>query len=155
MTTRTTRLSWARFPHYPQAVHPIAWLDLAHPQWGALHRPQGTTLAFGNGRSYGDSCLAQSGHVLEMCGLDRIIDADWERGMIHAEPGITLEQILEVAIPRGWILPVMPGTKLRRFFRYFSSGARTTGASAIGNDRISDRLGVVEAYFLSSVDHRY
>ena len=71
----------------------------------------GTTLAFGNGRSYGDSCLAQSGHVLEMRGLDRIIHADWEHGIVHAEPGITLEQILEVAIARGWILPVMPGTK--------------------------------------------
>jgi FAD/FMN-containing dehydrogenase len=111
LTTQTTRLSWGHFPYHPQAVHSIAWLDLAHPQWRALRSMLGTTLAFGNGRSYGDSCLAQSGHVLEMSGLDRIIHADWEHGIILAEPGITLEKILEVAIPRGWILPVMPGTK--------------------------------------------
>jgi FAD/FMN-containing dehydrogenase len=107
----TTRLSWGRFPNHPQTAHSVAWSDLVHPQWSALRSMQGTTLAFGNGRSYGDSCLAQSGHVLEMSHLDRIIDADWEHGIIHAESGITLEQILELAIPRGWILPVMPGTQ--------------------------------------------
>jgi FAD/FMN-containing dehydrogenase len=106
-----TRLSWGRFPNHPQAVHSVTWLDLAPAQWRALRSMQGTTLAFGNGRSYGDSCLAQSGHVLGMSRLDRFIDADWEHGIVHAEPGITLEQILELAIPRGWILPVMPGTK--------------------------------------------
>jgi FAD/FMN-containing dehydrogenase len=111
MTSLTTRLSWGRFPDYPQAAHPVAWLDLAHEQWNALRSMQGTTLAFGGGRSYGDNCLAQSGHVLDMSGLNRIICADWEHGILHAEPGITLEQILELAIPRGWILPVMPGTK--------------------------------------------
>lgn len=96
---------------YPQAVHPVAWRDLPHEQWNTLRSMQGTTLAFGSGRSYDDSCLAQSGHVLGMGGLDRIICADWKHGILHAEPGITLEQTLELAIPRGWILPVMPGTK--------------------------------------------
>jgi hypothetical protein len=38
----------------PQAVHSVAWLDLAHPQRSALRSMQSTTLAFGNGRSYGD-----------------------------------------------------------------------------------------------------
>jgi FAD/FMN-containing dehydrogenase len=43
--------------------------------------------------------------------MDRLICANWETGVLRAEPGITLEQILEVAIPRGWMLPVTPGTK--------------------------------------------
>jgi FAD/FMN-containing dehydrogenase len=46
-----------------------------------------------------------------MLPLDRIISVDWETGVLRAEPGITLEQILQVAIPRGWMLPVTPGTK--------------------------------------------
>lgn len=74
-------------------------------------RETGTTLAFGNGRSYGDSCLATSGHVIYTRPLDRLIAADWERGVLRAEAGTTLEQVLEVAIPRGWMLPVTPGTK--------------------------------------------
>ena len=47
----------------------------------------GSTLPHGNGRSYGDSCLADSGHVLHMRGLDRVIEADWESGRIVVEAG--------------------------------------------------------------------
>jgi FAD/FMN-containing dehydrogenase len=72
---------------------------------------QGSTLAFGNGRSYGDLCQAASGHVLDMRGLDRFIAADWEKGVVTAEAGVTLGQILDLALPRGWFLPVTPGTK--------------------------------------------
>jgi FAD/FMN-containing dehydrogenase len=70
-----------------------------------------TTLAFGNGRSYGDVCLASSNHVVRRLALDRIIATDWEHGIVRAEPGITFEQILALAVSRGWMLPVTPGTK--------------------------------------------
>ncbi|CAB3776450.1 Decaprenylphosphoryl-beta-D-ribose oxidase [Paraburkholderia caffeinitolerans] len=79
--------------------------------WREAIETHGNTLAFGNGRSYGDSCLAASNHVLRTLPLDRLIAADWTTGVLRAEPGVTLEQILEVAIPRGWMLPVTPGTK--------------------------------------------
>ncbi|MEG3191455.1 FAD-binding oxidoreductase [Lysobacter sp. D1-1-M9] len=72
---------------------------------------QGTTLPYGAGLSYGDSCLAASDHVLHMRPLDRFISADWSAGVLVAEAGVTLEDILSVAIPRGWFLPVTPGTK--------------------------------------------
>ena len=89
----------------------MAWRDVAERNWREVQHAHGTTLAFGNGRSYGDSCLAASGHVVQTLPLDRMITADWNSGVLRAEPGITLEQILEVAIPRGWMLPVTPGTK--------------------------------------------
>jgi FAD/FMN-containing dehydrogenase len=104
-------LSWGRYPNFPQEPHPIPWRDMAARNWHRVHAEHGTTLAFGNGRSYGDSCLAASGHVVQTLPLDRIIEADWATGVLRAEPGITLEQILQVAIPRGWMLPVTPGTK--------------------------------------------
>lgn len=106
-----TLLSWGRYPNAPQESHPVAWRDLAERNWREVQHAQGTTLAFGNGRSYGDSCLAASGHVMQTLPLDRLITADWNSGVLRAEPGNTLEQILEVAIPRGWMLPVTPGTK--------------------------------------------
>jgi FAD/FMN-containing dehydrogenase len=106
-----TLLSWGRYPNAPQEAHPVAWRDLAEHNWHEVQHAHGTTLAFGNGRSYGDSCLAASGHVMQTLPLDRLITADWSSGVLRAEPGITLEQILEVAIPRGWMLPVTPGTK--------------------------------------------
>jgi FAD/FMN-containing dehydrogenase len=71
----------------------------------------GSTLPYGNGRSYGDSCLATSGHLIHMRPLARFISADWQTGVVAAEAGITLAELLAIAIPRGWFLPVTPGTK--------------------------------------------
>jgi FAD/FMN-containing dehydrogenase len=107
----STVLSWGRYPNSPQEVHTVAWRDAARHAWHEALREHGTTLFFGNGRSYGDSCLAASGHVVRTLPLDRLIAADWQTGVLRAEPGVTLEQILNVAIPRGWMLPVTPGTK--------------------------------------------
>lgn len=68
-------------------------------------------LAYGCGRSYGDSCMAVSDHVLAMSGLNRILCADWSTGVIVAEAGLTLGELIRIALPRGWFLPVTPGTK--------------------------------------------
>ena len=43
--------------------------------------------------------------------LDRIISADWQRGVIRAEAGLSLDALLRLAVPKGWFLPVTPGTK--------------------------------------------
>ncbi|TKC91775.1 FAD-binding oxidoreductase [Trinickia terrae] len=107
----STVLSWGRYPYAPQKTHAVAWRDATHATWREAMREKGTTLAFGNGRSYGDSCLAASGQVIHIRPLDRLIAANWESGVLRAEAGATLEQVLEVAIPRGWMLPVTPGTK--------------------------------------------
>lgn len=71
----------------------------------------GATLAFGCGRSYGDSCLAESGHVLAMKGMDRVLAADWGTGVVMAQAGLTLAELIRVALPHGWFLTVTPGTK--------------------------------------------
>ncbi|AOJ02735.1 FAD-linked oxidase [Burkholderia mayonis] len=107
----STILSWGRYPLAPQEIHHVAWRDAVQRVWDDTTRQHGTTLPFGNGRSYGDSCLAASDHVVRTLPLDRLIAADWTAGVLRAESGVTLEQILEVAIPRGWMLPVTPGTK--------------------------------------------
>lgn len=103
--------SWGRYPAAAQTGHACHWRAELPAQLERLAGAHGTTLAFGNGRSYGDSCLAASDQVLCMGGLNRFIAADWERGVIGAEAGITLADILAIAIPRGWFLPVTPGTQ--------------------------------------------
>lgn len=107
----TTALSWGRYPYTPQEMHAVTWRDATQATWHEAMRGSGTTLAFGNGRSYGDSCLAASGQVVHTRSLDRMISADWQSGVLRAESGVTLEEVLEVALPRGWMLPVTPGTK--------------------------------------------
>ena len=103
--------SWGRYPSYPQTAKPCHWraeIRQALADMAALH---GTLLPFGNGRSYGDSCLAASDQVLHLRPLDRFIAANWETGLIRAEAGVTLDELLALAIPKGWFLPVTPGTQ--------------------------------------------
>lgn len=71
----------------------------------------GTTLAYGAGRSYGDVCLAASGRLIDTRPLDRFIKFDPENGTLTAEAGVRLRDILALIIPRGWFLPVVPGTQ--------------------------------------------
>jgi len=105
-------LSWGRYPHLPQTPHPINWPeDISRALKMIAISGQGAGLAFGCGRSYGDSCLAESGHVLAMQHMDRVISADWDNGVILAQAGMTLAELIRIALPKGWFLPVSPGTK--------------------------------------------
>lgn len=108
---KETLSSWGRYPNHPQIACRVDWLSEIPGALADSKNAFGTTLPFGNGRSYGDSCLAASDHVLSMRALDRIISADWAQGVVVVEPGITLGELLEVSIPRGWFLRVTPGTQ--------------------------------------------
>lgn len=111
MSAADSLLSWGRYPALPQVPMPCHWrAELPGLLRDARDR-HGGTLAYGAGRSYGDSCLAASDHVLHTQPLDRFLGADWSSGVLTAEAGVTLEAILALAIPRGWFLPVTPGTK--------------------------------------------
>ncbi|MFM2423054.1 MAG: hypothetical protein RL291_1584 [Pseudomonadota bacterium] len=68
-------------------------------------------LPYGNGRSYGDSCLNADGLLLDMRGLKRVLAFDVRDGILEAEAGLLLSDILEFIVPRGWFLPVTPGTR--------------------------------------------
>ena len=104
-------LPWGNYPPHPQHAHPAHWRDAVPELLSRMATRFGSLLPFGNGRSYGDSCLAASDQVLVLRPLNRLIAADWQRGTIRVEAGATLEEILRVAVPRGWFLPVTPGTK--------------------------------------------
>lgn len=109
--TAATLTSWGCYPPYAQTPHASHWRGDLSDDLSRLVRTHGNTLPFGIGRSYGDSCLAASDNVLHMRSLDRFISVDWQTGGIIAESGVTLEEILALAIPNGWFLPVTPGTK--------------------------------------------
>jgi len=69
-----------------------------------------SALPFGNGRSYGDSCLNSAGQLVDTKNLDRIISFDTELGVICVEPGVSFATLLKIVTPHGWFLPVSPGT---------------------------------------------
>src|SRR5690349_22267651 len=73
--------------------------------------PHQTVLPFGNGRSYGDSCLNTGATLLHTRSLDRFISFDAQTGVLCCEAGVLLDEILRFSMPKGWFAPVTPGTR--------------------------------------------
>lgn len=63
----------------------------------------------GLGRSYGDSSLSE--RVLCTRYLDHFQAFDEATGLLTCSAGVSLDDILQVFVPRGWFLPVTPGTR--------------------------------------------
>ena len=103
--TITTKISgWGNYPiQESQCLTPPTAASLC----AAVNR-DGSILARGMGRSYGDSANAEK--VLETSYCNHFIDFDELTGKFTAESGITLREILSVIVPKGWFLPVTPGT---------------------------------------------
>ena len=99
--------SWGRTPTAPPArVERLGWRHALPALDG-----EAPVLAYGRGRSYGDACLNGGGVVLDTAGLDRVVAFDAERGVLRAEAGVTLADVLALVVPHGWFLPVTPGTQ--------------------------------------------
>ena len=99
--------SWGRYPKAHHDVVPMFW---RHDDPFAL-APRRPVLAYGLGRSYGDSCLNDGGTLIATRRLDRFIGFDRRQGLLACEAGVSLGEILELVVPRGFFLPVVPGTK--------------------------------------------
>jgi FAD/FMN-containing dehydrogenase len=93
-----------------RAEHELRRLTSRHAAFPELPA-RCSVLPFGNGRSYGDSCLNLGGALLEMRALDRFIAFDRDAGVIVCEAGLLLDELLEVTVPAGWFVPVTPGTR--------------------------------------------
>lgn len=103
-------LSWGRYPkiaHY--RVHRPAWNDQV-PEVLRAAAP-GFLLPYGLGRSYGDSCLNAGRELIDCRRLNRILGFDESTGMVRCEGGVSLSDIIDVFLPKGWFLPVTPGTR--------------------------------------------
>lgn len=71
---------------------------------------QNEIIAFGNGRSYGDSAL--NNNIVNVRPHDYFISFDHTSGQLKIQSGVLLSEILSAFVPRGWFLKVTPGTKL-------------------------------------------
>jgi len=100
--------SWGRYPKStPTAVQSVNW---QHESIN-FDTPNQTYLPYAHGRSYGDSCLNNDGTLLNVSPLRRIIAFNQDTGIFRCEAGVTFADILQLIVPKGWFLPVTPGTK--------------------------------------------
>lgn len=105
MPTLITPISgWGRYP--------VQSCELERPERYADLRPDAASvIARGQGRSYGDAALNENRRVLLTERVNRLLEFDAEQGILRAEAGATLAEILDAVVPKGWFLPVTPGTK--------------------------------------------
>ncbi|MHB1676027.1 MAG: FAD-binding oxidoreductase [Sulfuriferula sp.] len=93
---------WGRFPiEMCESVRPERYQDLC-----ASAEQQ---IARGQGRSYGDAALAKRVILTER--VNRLLAFNVATGVLRAEAGATLAEVLAVIVPQGWFLPVTPGTQ--------------------------------------------
>lgn len=98
---------WGKYPAIDsEIVNPLSANDVLK---SISDRPQTTLIARGLGRSYGDSSLAPC--VISTAHLDHFIKFDETTGLLTCYTGVSLADILSVFVPKGWFLPVTPGTK--------------------------------------------
>lgn len=101
--------SWGRLSALPH--HVVSLSDPVQVKNLITGRQQ-PGLAHGMGRSYGDVCLNPDGLLWLTTGLDHLIAFDDRTGRLICEAGVLLRDIQQLFIPRGWILPVTPGTQM-------------------------------------------
>lgn len=100
---------WGRFPRSRGYLHAVRGdEDLLRE---LQNRGPLSLLGRGAGRAYGDSALNSGNVCVDFRPSDRFLAFDPQTGVLRAEAGATLKQILDTFIPYGFFLPVTPGTK--------------------------------------------
>lgn len=110
MTNSRYRLdytSWGRIVRVPHQVVKPRFVD-ALPRLvgdGAPYLPVGMR------RSYGDSVISTCNRLIDMTEIDRFHAFDDVTGVLHCDAGVTLDALLQFAVPRGWFVATTPGTR--------------------------------------------
>ena len=98
---------WGRVPSAstrlarPEQIHGLTDLVCSQPQ----------LIARGLGRSYGDAAINPEGVTLLIERLNRFLGFDPATGEVRCESGVTIQDLLNHLLPRGYFPPVTPGTK--------------------------------------------
>ena len=99
--------SWGNTIHSePRSVIDLGKKNVAD----VLQKSDPTFLPYGMGRSYGDVCLNNGGTLLRTDGLHKVLEFDENTGRIRVESGASISHVLDAVVPKGWFIPVIPGT---------------------------------------------
>lgn len=95
---------WGRYPSIDATTNAVHCNSDVTATLGHL----GVIIPRGLGRSYGDSAL--SANILDTRALNHLLEFDESNGVVRCQAGASLADLLDVFVPRGWFLPVTPGT---------------------------------------------
>ena len=108
---------WAEQELYGWARYPRVRAEVARPErrgeveQALADRGDSAVLAHGLGRSYGDAALLDGGRVILTRRLDKMLAFDAATGWVRVEAGVTVGDLIETFLPRGFFVPVVPGTQ--------------------------------------------
>ncbi len=97
--------NWGLYPQIEANLYTLK----NHDEIVDLVKSKEVIIPRGNGRCYGDSALQKD--IFSTLSLNQIIDFDETNGIFNCEAGVLLSDILKVIVPKGFFLPVTPGTK--------------------------------------------
>jgi len=97
---------WGNYPVIEADVFGFETCEELQTRLSKLDR----VIAYGNGRSYGDASLQDK--ILLTRRYNKFLLFDENTGELYCQAGVLLSEILDVFVPKGWFLPVTPGTKL-------------------------------------------
>ncbi len=97
--------NWGRYPSIETTLHACR----SEGDLRAILSDDKKIIPRGLGRCYGDSAL--NSDILSTLHLNCFRAFDEGTGELTCEGGVTLEDILYLFVPRGWFLPVTPGTR--------------------------------------------
>lgn len=104
--TRATLYGWGRTTaSIADVVTPTSDLEVATQLATATE-----VIARGLGRSYGDAAQLSGGVVLDNRSLGGVGEIG-EDGVVTVGAGVSIDELLSVSVPRGWFVPVTPGTR--------------------------------------------
>ena len=115
-TFDTNQQSWGQYPrvHGQTSLWPNSSGEVSsYLADSTTYEVDGTErllLPRGLGRSYGDSCLNENGALVQSRNLDHFLEFSATTGILKCESGVSFAEILDFAVPRGYFVPVTPGT---------------------------------------------
>jgi decaprenylphospho-beta-D-ribofuranose 2-oxidase len=109
--TRQALAGWGRTAPSACDLIPVRRPEDAERVLAAAAESGRQVVARGLARSYGDAAQCGGGIVIDTTGLDTLLDADLSTGIIRVGAGTSLDALMRAFIPRGWFVPVSPGTR--------------------------------------------
>ncbi len=98
---KATVSGWGLFPRGETELIPVdRLLDF-----------EGPGVARGMGRSYGDASFRSRGFTYLTSTLRHFMDFEPESGVLTVEGGVSLYEVIQTFLPRGWFPAVVPGTQ--------------------------------------------